>query len=212
MRWFNKLGLLAVLTLSVASAQTLGPPGGGGSGGAPSGAAGGDLSGTYPNPGVAKVNGNTPGGTCGANTFTSSISTSAVPTCTQPATTNLSDVTTPTTWVPADGSGASLTFTGITATYTKIGKLVNAQFRLVYPATASASSATISGLPVATASIGAVFIIGSCVSTSATSVVGAASTAAGATTFNFVGIGASTPTNVNLTTQTVVCDLTYTSN
>lgn len=54
-----------------------------------------------------------------------------------------------TTWTPADGSGAALTFASVSANYTKIGNMVFAYAALTYPVTVDASNAKISGLPVA---------------------------------------------------------------
>lgn len=50
-------------------------------------------------------------------------------------------------WTPADNSGASLTFTGVSASYTQIGNMVFAYFTLTYPATADGTAASIKGLP-----------------------------------------------------------------
>lgn len=54
-------------------------------------------------------------------------------------------------WIPADNSGASLSFTGVSAAYTQIGNMVFAYFTLTYPATADASAASIKGLPITVA-------------------------------------------------------------
>lgn len=51
------------------------------------------------------------------------------------------------TWTPADGSGAGLTFSTATGTYTRIGRSVTLQFLVAYPITISVVSAKISGMP-----------------------------------------------------------------
>jgi len=55
------------------------------------------------------------------------------------------------TWTPIDSSGNGLTFTGVSAYYTKIGDMVFATFELVYPATVSSFNNRIGGLPFTTA-------------------------------------------------------------
>ena len=50
-------------------------------------------------------------------------------------------------WTPIDGSGAGLTFSIQDATYTRIGRQVTAIAYFIFPATASAASAIIGGLP-----------------------------------------------------------------
>lgn len=53
----------------------------------------------------------------------------------------------PKTWTPTDGSGASLTFTSVSAGYFKIGTLVTVFGRVTYPSTANGAGAVIAGLP-----------------------------------------------------------------
>lgn len=58
------------------------------------------------------------------------------------------------TWTPADASGAGLTFTGVSANYTKIGNMIFAYCQLTYPATADVSASLLSGLPFGVANAG----------------------------------------------------------
>jgi hypothetical protein len=51
------------------------------------------------------------------------------------------------TWTPVDSSGASLSLTGVSGTYMKIGKMVFITGEFTYPTTADTSTARIGGLP-----------------------------------------------------------------
>ena len=62
-------------------------------------------------------------------------------------------------WTPGDGSGASLTFTGVAANYSKVGRIIVLEFDLTYPSTADGSNASINGLPMAAATLGYVGMV-----------------------------------------------------
>jgi hypothetical protein len=51
------------------------------------------------------------------------------------------------TWTPNDSSGAGLSLTVTSATYTRIGRMVYAYFNITYPTTVNGSSVIIGGLP-----------------------------------------------------------------
>ena len=54
----------------------------------------------------------------------------------------------PSAWTPADNSGASLSFSNVSASYTRIGNMVFAYAQLTYPSTASGANTSIAGLPI----------------------------------------------------------------
>lgn len=82
-----------------------------------------------------------------ATKYLTQIGTDGTPAQAQPSTADLSDYVSQGSWTPADASGASLAFSGVSAQYTRIGNLVFAYADFNYPATASGLNSSISGLP-----------------------------------------------------------------
>jgi hypothetical protein len=100
------------------------------------------------------------------------------------------------TWTPVDSSGASLTLTVANATYTKVGRLVTANFAIVYPSTASVSTCRVGGLPFTSRS--GAFSYPMVVSTSQTGICKTGLVDAGLTTFLLIDTGGNALTNVQM--------------
>lgn len=114
--------------------------------------------------------------------------------------------TTPTSWTPSDGSGAGLSFTSISANYTRVGNMVFAYANFTYPSTADASNdATVSGLPVTLPNVG--YGNAPCSSTTliaSSGAVASAQTVQNTATFKFLNPSSGAfLKNVNLSLQTV---------
>lgn len=113
-------------------------------------------------------------------------------------------------WTPADNSGAALSFTGVSASYTKIGNMIFAYAAWTYPVTASGANASISGLPFASANANYAQVP-SVVDTSASITGGlVAVPVKNTTTLNFdVGTPFGPATNLQLSTASVAVMLIY---
>ena len=110
------------------------------------------------------------------------------------------------TWTPADASGAGLTFTGVTAKYTKIGNIVTVQSQLTYPTTANGSAAAISGLPFTTA----IASTGSVKNNNGLTILPLVANSSTTINFNIYATGGNT-TNLQMTGVTIIFTITYTT-
>lgn len=110
------------------------------------------------------------------------------------------------TWTPTDASGAGLSLTA-TGTYTRIGRMVMAQFSIAYPSTANTSSTVISGLPFGIQTTGG---YAHAYTSSNTAPCVARSGGAGSTSFNFLNYNfSSNITNNQLSGTTTIGTFIY---
>lgn len=107
------------------------------------------------------------------------------------------------TWTPTDASGAGLTFTSVSANWSKIGNCIHAYGTVSYPATADASQAKIGGLPFASANFVSAQTPSIVSTTVGTAVVLALVIQNTTTAFLFNAAGGANITNANLSTGTI---------
>jgi len=112
------------------------------------------------------------------------------------------------TWTPIDSSGASLSFTGVSGSYTKVGRCVTAFAEVTYPSTASAASAIIGGLPFTSTGSGPGINGYIRYTTVATSVITFVSGGTSATTVSLLRPGVNT-TNVSMSGGTLLFAAIY---
>lgn len=111
-----------------------------------------------------------------------------------------------TSWTPTDQSGASLTFTSVSAQYCVYGNLVFAYGTLTYPTTASTANATIS-LPVAVPNQSYAVVVG--IAGGSINTVAFIRTVQNTSTANIVGTAQVVAENVTLSTLTLHFFLVY---
>jgi hypothetical protein len=179
---------------------------------------GGNIDGVVipPNPSASTLGGIESIGALTHN-WIASIDTSGVPHQSQPATSDLSDVTAPTTWTATDGSGAGLTFaTNADTRYVKSGKFCVISFMIQWPTTSDTHTAQINGVPTTCAAYSGSFnwVAGGTISMevgSISSVLGRAALQSGGTSLFLFGNG-NQMTNANMSGGIVRGTITYITN
>jgi hypothetical protein len=108
-------------------------------------------------------------------------------------------------WTPIDSSGASLSFTGVSGSYVRIGNVVIAVCGLTYPSTASGSTAIIGGLPFTSATNQ-----GGTVNYSNSATLSRILADSGATTFHMYTATSAAITNANMSGSVNIFQIIYT--
>jgi len=114
---------------------------------------------------------------------------------------------TPTTaaFTPSDGSGAGLTFTGVSGLYVKQGRIVSVALQVTWPSTANGAQAKIAGLPFAPSAYSG-FMVSYCDAGTLPTIL-SFPTALTVVSLNTVGMAA--VTNATMSLKTLAINATY---